>query len=124
MRTVLCSYCGKPAELVDSAEVYGGRSCGMVWLCRPCKAWVGVHRNSKTFAPLGRLANAELRDWKKRAHNAFDALWRSGKVTREQAYSWLRAAMGLTVEQAHIGRFDVPECKKLVELLSGKAVTA
>ena len=66
---ILCDYCGRQAEYVDSAEIYNGKSYGMIYLCRPCKAYVGVHRGSDK--PLGRLADAELREWKKRAHAAF-----------------------------------------------------
>ncbi|MPN54908.1 hypothetical protein SDC9_202586 [bioreactor metagenome] len=61
----LCDYCGKPAIYTDSSRVYG-KSYGMIYYCPDCHAWVGVHRG--TDKPLGRLADAELRDWKKKAH--------------------------------------------------------
>ena len=108
---VICLYCGKDAELIDSIEIYKVRSYGMAWLCRPCKAWVGTHKNSLEHAPLGRLANAELRYWKKRAHIAFDPLWKSDGLSRNGAYSLLAAEMGIAREQMHIGMFDVNECK-------------
>lgn len=113
---VTCPYCDSPAVLTDSAEVYGGHSYGMIWLCRPCKAYVGTRKGSPEHAPLGRLANAELREWKKRAHSAFDHLWKTDGMTRSAAYRWMREAMGMTEEQAHIGKFDVGECRRLVEL--------
>lgn len=69
MRKVYCDYCGRQAEYVDSKVVYG-KSYGMMYLCRNCMAYVGVHKG--TDKPLGRLANAELRYWKKRAHAVFD----------------------------------------------------
>lgn len=68
MKEVICPYCGRSAEFVDSIAVYR-RSYGMIYLCRPCDAYVGVHGRSDT--PLGRLANAELRRWKIAAHDAF-----------------------------------------------------
>lgn len=61
----ICPYCGKPTEFVDSSVIYG-RSYGMIYLCRDCRAYVGVHKG--TNQALGRLANAELRDAKKEAH--------------------------------------------------------
>jgi len=79
---VICPYCGKNAVLTDSAVVYHGRSYGMIWLCRPCWAYVGTHKNSRKHAPLGRIANAELRDWKKKVHAAFDPLWKDGEMSR------------------------------------------
>ena len=56
--TIACDYCQASAELVDSKVIYG-RSYGLMWLCRPCGAWVGTHEG--TEKPLGRLANADLR---------------------------------------------------------------
>ena len=60
---VICNYCGKPAEYVDSTVVYGS-SYGMIYYCKPCNAWVGVHKGSG--APLGTLANAELRAYRRK----------------------------------------------------------
>lgn len=121
MASIICPYCRNPAELVDSAIVYG-KSYGMIWDCRACDAYVGTHKNSPNHAPLGRLANKELREWKKLAHAAFDPLWTSKhrKYTRKQAYKWMQDAMGISLEEAHIGKFDVDKCKQLVELLRGK----
>lgn len=87
----------------------------MVYLCRPCDAYVGVHKGSDT--PLGRLANAELRYWKKRAHAAFNPLWQYGrfKHRRNAAYAWLSEELQLSREQTHIGMFDVDLCKKVIE---------
>jgi hypothetical protein len=119
LRSVVCPYCGGEAALVDSAEVYGGRSYGMIWLCRPCDAYVGVHRNSKDFAPLGRLADKELRTWKCLAHEAFDRLWNGENgMPRPRAYQIMQKLMGMTPKQAHIGKFDVSQCRSLTEKLS------
>jgi hypothetical protein len=113
---LLCPYCGKQAQLVDSSIVYGGHSYGPIWDCRPCDAYVGCHRGTKK--PLGRLANKELREWKKKAHAVFDPLWRSGAMRRTHAYAHLARIMHLPKHEAHIGMFDVMQCRKLVELLS------
>lgn len=115
-RIVRCDYDGERAVFIDSAAVYGGRSFGMIWRCARCGAYVGVHEGTNN--PLGRLANAELRRWKKAAHAAFDPLWRSGRMTRQEAYAHLQEIMGMTVGEAHIGRFDIPECRRLVQLLT------
>lgn len=124
-RRVVCPYCQGDAVLVDSAEVYGGLSYGMIWLFRPCGAWVGVHRNSKDYIPLGRLANKELRTWKCRAHEAFDRLWRGPQgMPRKKAYDVMQKLMGMTPNQAHIGKFDVDQCRTLIERLSAHGGTA
>jgi hypothetical protein len=111
---VICPYCGEIAEYVDSNVVYMS-SYGMIYLCRKCKAWVGVHKG--TDRPLGRLANAELRYWKKKAHDAFDPLWRERHfLSRHAAYGWLGDQLGLSREETHIGMFGVETCKVVVRL--------
>ena len=115
---VFCDYCGRRAEFMDSAAVYNDHSYGMIYMCRPCDAYVGVHKGSKQ--PLGRLANSQLRCWKKAAHAAFDPLWKSGRKTRSQAYSWLAQKMGLPQALTHIGMFDVEQCKKVVNIMKNE----
>lgn len=118
---VTCPYCKASAVLKDSAEVYDGRSYGLIWDCRPCDAYVGVHKNSREHKPLGRLANKELRKWKIKAHAAFDHLWKTGRMKRREAYAHMQIIMGMTPKQAHIGNFDVDDCKRLVILLTEDA---
>lgn len=117
MRKVYCDYCGRKAEYVDSKVIYG-RSYGMIYLCRNCMAYVGVHKGSDK--PLGRLANAELREWKKAAHHAFDPLWQYGEFRgrRNAAYVWLAEKMHLPVDQTHIGMFDVGQCKQVINIMN------
>lgn len=116
MKTVFCPYCGRQAVYVDSKVVYG-RSYGMIYLCRPCKAYVGVHKG--TDIPLGRLANAELRCWKRAAHAAFDPLWKYGRFKgyRRVAYGWLAKEMDLPLAKTHIGMFDVDQCKQAIRII-------
>ena len=125
-RLVYCDYCGNPATLVTGDAIYPGRPSlagKHFWECTGCDAWVGTHSNSKDHAPLGRLANAELRAAKIRAHAAFDRLWkekhRRGATkshARKAGYRWLAEQMGLTGAQCHIGMFSVDQCERVVEL--------
>lgn len=111
--TVFCNYCGKPAEYVDSTVVYGS-SYGMIYYCKPCNAWVGVHKGSGT--PLGTLANAELRAYRRKAHGLFDRIWRRRWMSRGKAYAWLSEQMGLAKEETHIGMFSIEQCKIVIDL--------
>ena len=113
-----CPYCGAKAEFRDSAMIYG-RSYGMVYVCSNypvCDAYVGVHKG--TDRPLGRLANTELRYWKKRAHDALDNLWKSRRYSRSKAYRIAADIMGTPITETHIGMFDVQECKDLIKALT------
>ena len=60
--TVYCDYCGHKAALVDDSEIYGRSFGHTAYLCRNCGAYVGCH--GRTDKPLGRLADATLREWK------------------------------------------------------------
>lgn len=116
----VCPYCKSGTKLVDSSVIYG-RSFGPVYVCKSypkCDAYVGCHR--KGNRPLGRLANSELRGWKKKVHSLFDPLWRGGYMTRKEAYSWLSEAMDIHSDYCHIGMFDVAECKKAVKVIESK----
>jgi len=119
MKNIHCDYCGTLVEFVDSKVIYG-KSYGMIYLCPDCGAYVGVHKG--TDKPLGRLANAELREWKKAAHKVFDPLWQQGpfRGKRNAAYRWLAKQLQLPVEKTHIGMFDVEECKKVIKICEFK----
>ena len=121
-----CPYCGKTAVLVKSSDIYphAPQDYGKLWSCPgDCGAYVGTHSNSKDHAPLGRLANSELRRWKSWAHAAFDPLWKESHeefegFSRQQAYDWLTQQMG-RAKQVHIGWCDVSECRQIVEICNG-----
>jgi hypothetical protein len=111
-----CPYCGKEVVLRNSDIIYG-KSYGNVWMCSnwpKCDAYVGCHNGTKK--PLGRLANKELRYWKKKAHYAFDSIWKSGRMDRSTAYSWLANKLNIPGNKCHIGMFDIDRCKSVCEL--------
>jgi len=122
----LCPYCLKIPEFVDSACVYHGSSYGMVYFCRDCSAWVGVHKG--TQKSLGRLANSELRKAKNKAHTYFDPITKDGLINRlwvqyisgmsnrNKAYWWLSKKMKIKKDYCHIGMFDLEQCAKVVSV--------
>lgn len=128
-KSITCPYCDEPAYLTTSRRVYNGRDFGDIYLCQPCWAWVGVHKG--TTQPLGRLANAALREWKKAAHAAFDPLWKvkmerdgcSKTKARKEGYYWLSQQLGIKYADCHIGMFDTELCQRTVEICEryGKA---
>lgn len=117
---VVCDYCHRDAELVTGKVVYPHRPDlfhKFFWQCAPCGAFVGCHEKNKGYGdgtrPFGRLANAELRRAKSAAHDAFDPLWRSGQMSRHDAYAWLARALGMSPANCHIGMFDVDLCNRV-----------
>lgn len=121
---VKCDYCGDDAEYVNSQAVYGqGRDYGMIYLCRPCEAYVSARES--TGLPLGRLANKELRQAKKEAHAAFDPLWKAKMLNTEmknkwhaknKGNKWLAEKLGIPSKECDIGKFDVATCKRVVAI--------
>jgi hypothetical protein len=107
---VRCTYCSKVSDYVDSAVIYNGRSFGMMYLCRPCDAYVGVHKG--TDRPFGTLANRATREARKKAHATFDPIWKNRLLKRKEAYALLADKLG--VEEIHIGESDVDTCEKII----------
>lgn len=115
---VNCDYCTREAKLVTGEVIYPHRSDlynRNFWYCQHCNAYVGCHKG--TDKPLGRLANEELRQWKKRAHLVFDPIWKQGHVSRKEAYCILAEELSIPYEQCHIGMFDVEMCRKAVTVM-------
>lgn len=113
---VNCPYCNKKARLVSGKVIYPHRpdlKQLMFWYCEEDNAYVGCH--GRTNKPLGRLANKELREWKIKAHSAFDPKWKYNGMYRKQAYQWLAVRLEIPYRDCHIGMFDVEMCKKVVE---------
>jgi len=111
----ICPYCKSPSEyLKDSTPVYN-KDYGPLYICWKCNAYVGVHSGEPKKA-LGRLATKELREWKKKAHAAFDPIWQSNYKSRYQAYQWLSIKLNIPKEFTHIGMFNLETCKRVVEI--------
>ena len=112
-----CLYCQSEAKLVKGDITYPHRpdlSELNFWLCSPCDAYVGCHKG--TDKTLGRLADKDLRMWKTKAHSSFDPKWKSGKMSRTEAYEWLSKKLKIKVKDCHIGEFDIDQCRKVVEV--------
>ena len=116
---VICPECGSPMILKPSKfkrGYYYGCSRHPV-----CHGSHGAHPNG---SPLGVPANAETKRWRIKAHEVFNRLYAfypPGKMRRKarsQAYRFLQEIMDLSKDEAHIGRFNIEQCQRLIELLS------
>lgn len=127
----ICDYCGNPSVLIPSKEIYK-EDFGPLYICRPCNAYVRCHEGS--IVPLGRLANAALRQLKSRLHAKFDPIWKNKveeaiKVKgfapkgirhheRSHAYRKLAKQLGIPLSQCHFALFDESTCRKALEILA------
>lgn len=134
----LCIHCGSFARLTTGREVYPHRADLRplrFWACAPCEAFVGCHKpgafvdladgrrlESDGTLPLGRPANAALRQQRSAVHAQLDRLWRSSDKPgrrRRFVYAELGLRMGLSVDETHVGLFDGPRCEQALEALVG-----
>ena len=103
-----CPECGK--SMVLRISKYGFfYGCEMF---PKCKATHGAHR--KTGKPLGNPANKETKEWRIKAHDVFDKMWKNDEMNRKAAYRWMKKTLKITPEDAHIGKFDLDMCKRLI----------
>lgn len=116
LRGKRCPYCNNDTEYVDSSKIYG-RSYGMVYLCEPCDAYVGVHHKTSKES-LGSVAKGDLRNARKEAHKAFDPIAKAGREgwSRNKAYAWLRGKMDLPKVICHIGMFSINRCQQVINI--------
>jgi len=113
-RRPVCAECQSPMILRESLY-------GKFWGCSQfpkCKGSHGAHQADGR--PLGIPADKETKRARIEAHEAFDRLWKSRKMSRTQAYSWMQKAMDLPKDEVHIGRFTREQCIHLVALLKAK----
>ena len=114
-----CPYCHGKMLKRDKKYVYGivwGKN-EWVWVCENyprCSSYVGCHPN--TDIPLGRVADHNLREWKKRTHRVFDVLWKSHHMSRRTAYVWLSEKLGIPQSDCHIGMFDEDLCRQAIKV--------
>lgn len=110
-----CNLCGGKVIFTSNAMIYGkDYGSGKCYLCTSCGAYVGTHKPRPDEA-MGILADAEMREMKRKCHDKFDRLWRfestrkKRHMLRNMAYSTLAKKMNIPVEQCHFGYFDMDQ---------------
>jgi len=112
-----CPYCKSKTDYSkSSAEVYNGQDFGPIFICRPCKAWVGAHKDREE--PMGMVCKSDDKLSRVITHAYFDPLWQPASKyqifkTRAQAYEMFAREMKLPPALAHIGCLTISECVKL-----------
>lgn len=105
-----CPDCG--GEMVLRNSRYG-----LFYGCKDfprCRATHGAHRDGR---PLGIPADSDTKRARITAHTVFDRLWKNRYMHRGEAYAWMAREMGLEESEAHIGRFDMNQCERLLAIV-------
>lgn len=132
---VICDYCHQPAELVRGTVTYPRRkdlADRRFWYCAACQAWTSCHlpadksgrrgRGDGTV-PMGRLADADLRRWRQSFHAVFDPIWKTGTLTRDEAYAHVAAELRIGAQQCHSSLFTLEQCREAVRIAAGVDLT-
>lgn len=110
-------HCGRPAVLRSAEGICKTHRPGaMVYVCSDypaCNSFVMAH--SDTLAPMGSLAGPELRWLRYEAHQEFDRLYKTGLMTRNEAYRWLAYIVQAPMSHAHIGHLGEYYCKVVIQ---------
>jgi len=113
-----CPYCNSTTKVVSEEFIYGRSYNNKSMICcvnfPKCDSYVGTHEEDGSS--LGRLANSELRKYKKVCHDWFDKIWMDKHLTRNEAYEWLSDELEIPLDYTHIGFFNITTCKKVIKL--------
>lgn len=114
---LVCPDCGSPMRLY-----WQPRDRPPWYTCTRWPECRGAHGARWDGAPMGTPADATTRAARRAAHRALDPLWENGRMSREAAYAWLAARMGLSRERAHISQFSAEQCYQVISICSALAV--
>lgn len=109
-----CPDCAVYMALIPNPYKNGG---AVMYRCQVlgCRGSHGAHPDG---APLGVPASKPTKDARILAHDAFDTWRASVKMKRVDAYRFLARQMGLTDADCHIGRFSIPQCRRVLEIVA------
>lgn len=97
-KTPICPRCGR--EAVESTSQYGKRHdcCGLwSYQCKP-------------------LVDRWTHQARINAHNAFDVIWKSGLMTRSEAYAWLAEKLGVEEDYAHMSGMTQERAERVQQI--------
>ncbi len=111
-----CPYCGSTVVFRYADTIYEKPYVNaLLCVCSrypECDAYVRCHPGTRI--PMGELADKNLRALRRQAHASFDRLYKSGLMTREQAYNWLSDRLMLPGGKAHIGELREYYCNEVI----------
>lgn len=123
MNDVICGQCGSPMQLRTTNKfINKDGSPRKFYGCTrwpDCDGTHSAHQNSGK--PMGIPADKETKAWRIKAHAMFDPYVKKWFPNRPEGYKFLQNVMGLTSAQAHIGRFTIEQCEKLIKIIESNS---
>ena len=120
--TIKCGECGASMVLRTTTKMLSKEGLPLKFYgCSRYPECHGTHSaHQSSGKPMGIPANKETKEWRQKAHALFDPYVAKWFSNRREGYKFLKNIMGLLPEDAHISRFDIEQCKKLILLLEAK----
>lgn len=117
MNIVLCPYCNRKARLITGKQLY--RSIKRIkhyrfWRCDSCDAHAKCSRDGK---PIGSLANAELRQLRRKAHDLMEWIVASGTMDESELHKMLCQSVGRKSKRVMLVHYSKDDCQAIVDLL-------
>lgn len=106
-----CPACGNEFELNEGVYADNYRCSG-----EKCY-WYATQSQQDN---LWRVCDQGTFTWRKACHSWFDRLWRSRKMTRDDAYAWLAGELELTSVECHIAHFSAGCCMRVIRMTKEK----
>ena len=114
---VRCPYCGANVVFRSADGIYKeNKDHTMLYVCArypECDAYVRTKPGSKM--PVGSMADHRLRMLRRLAHESFDRLHQSGRMSRRDAYQWLADILDAPMSEAHIGHMGEYYCGQVIK---------
>lgn len=111
-RDLKCVECGATMILRPP-----GRYKSPFYACSAFPVCRGTHGAHPDGRPKGIPGDRATKAARIKAHRAFDRIWGQGRMTRDQAYAWMRRVLHVPVakgEELHIGHLTVEQCEALI----------
>lgn len=100
----ICPTCGHSAKMSEGRFGMKAECCGL-W------SWGGKA-----------LVSRETHAARIQAHEAFDALWKSGQISRTEAYGKLAELMGMTRDECHMSLMTAEQAGRVKQLVITHAI--
>src|SRR3989344_7903451 len=114
-----CPECGAPMTLRETTKYKTKKGLARKFYgCTRYPVCNGTHGAHPDGKPLGVPGDKETKQWRIKAHDALDTLSKKFGYNKADSYKLLQTTMGMNSEKAHIGRFNIEECKTLISRLN------
>lgn len=111
-RNIMCPNCFTKMDLVrKKKKKFEINEVHVHYLCSKCNSTLACSAKGRVYSyPY----SEELHNARNKAHKAFDVIWKTGVMSRGDAYIWL--AKKLSMPDVHMSKLNIATCELVVNL--------